>query len=235
MTDIINSSCVEQVQLTSADIDQLLPALITARATIPPVRKSSVNDHFGNRYADLRELEAAALPALLAHGLVLTHHLVRDDRGELLLVTRLYHASGQWLQSTVPIEADRSSQAMGSATTYGKRYSLQALLSLAADEDDDGNAIGTGGATASPSVPSRTRSPPKERVSQPDPAGEWIDRIRACPALAELATLVQEINVGGDVATKRNRALRTAIVERRTELERLAVDAAGLNWSGGEP
>ncbi|HEY5851074.1 MAG TPA: ERF family protein [Lysobacter sp.] len=223
--------------LSSACIDQLLPAFITARAAIPPVRKSSVNEHFGNRYADLHELEAAALPALLAQGLMVVHHYARDDRGGLLLVTRLYHQSGQWLQSAVPIGADKSSQALGSGSTYAKRYSLQALLSLAADEDDDGNSIADGVARERPALATRRTSQSlKPTVPKSDPAVELIERVRACSLLADLAALTQEINLGAAVATKRNATLRAAIVERRAQLEQLAQDAVDLGCAtGGEP
>jgi hypothetical protein len=51
------------------------------------------------------------------------------------------HSSGQWIQSDYPITNDTNKpQAMGSALTYARRYSLAAMGVLAAEEDDDGNA-----------------------------------------------------------------------------------------------
>ena len=60
-----------------------------------------------------------------------------------VITTMLLHASGQWLSTELPIkagEADNAAQAMGSAITYAKRYALTAMLGIASEEDDDGNA-----------------------------------------------------------------------------------------------
>jgi hypothetical protein len=58
----------------------------------------------------------------------------------------MLHASGQWLESAFPLEPvpDKSGvvtpQAWGSASTYARRYSLQAALGITTgDVDDDGN------------------------------------------------------------------------------------------------
>jgi hypothetical protein len=52
----------------------------------------------------------------------------------------LLHTSGEWLSSTLRIPATKQdAQGFGSAITYGRRYGLQAICGVPA-EDDDGNA-----------------------------------------------------------------------------------------------
>ncbi len=71
--------------------------------------------------------------------------LLDDDT----LVTSLLHSSGAILSGRTPIPAAEGVQAYGSAITYLRRYSIQALLGIAAEEDDDGNAASGNRATFS--------------------------------------------------------------------------------------
>ena len=58
----------------------------------------------------------------------------------MMLDTRLSHASGQWFESEWPVcKLPAQPQAIGSAMTYARRYSLFALVGIAG-EDDDGEA-----------------------------------------------------------------------------------------------
>jgi hypothetical protein len=50
------------------------------------------------------------------------------------------HTSGQWIASEHPLPLSGRPQEIGSALTYARRYSLSALIGIAADEDDDANA-----------------------------------------------------------------------------------------------
>jgi hypothetical protein len=60
--------------------------------------------------------------------------------GELFLVTKILHASGQWLEGHYPIRPMKEDpQAHGSAITYARRYSLAAMVCVSAEDDDDGN------------------------------------------------------------------------------------------------
>lgn len=55
--------------------------------------------------------------------------------------TMLLHESGEWVKSApLKVHASQNMQEMGGQITYMKRYSLAAMLGIAAEEDDDGNA-----------------------------------------------------------------------------------------------
>lgn len=88
------------------------------------------------KYADFAECKRAAQKPLADNELAVTQ-MIEDDYAVL---TMLLHSSGQWIASRVKIPAtEAGAQAIGSATTYAKRYSFCAILGLVADDDDDGN------------------------------------------------------------------------------------------------
>jgi hypothetical protein len=94
-----------------------------------------VNPHFKSKYADLAAIFDAARKPLSANGLAIVQTI-----GDGVLHTRLLHTSGQWIASEHPLPMSGRPQEIGSALTYARRYSLSALIGIAADEDDDANA-----------------------------------------------------------------------------------------------
>jgi hypothetical protein len=122
---------------TSENIADLATALALAQAEMKNATLNKVNPHYKNKYADLAAVRAATLPALNKHGLSILQTTQITDAG-LVLVTRLAHKSGQWMDSTypLPLAADKP-QIMGSALTYARRYAWSSLCAVFADDDDD--------------------------------------------------------------------------------------------------
>ena len=128
-------------------IDQLATALAKAQAVITnPARNREVEvrtktgGSYKFRYATLDAIIDAIRKPLTDNGLWFTQTLENGD-GKYRLVTTLLHSSGQSLRSETPLLLqDAGNQAFGSALTYMRRYALTAMLGVAADEDDDGNA-----------------------------------------------------------------------------------------------
>jgi hypothetical protein len=152
---------------TSPELDQLLPALVKARAAFPSITKNQVVTVHGERgsydfeYADLASLLQAVTPTLSAEGLLLLSGFDDTADGGVRVVTRLYHVSGQWLQASVVLAKPKSMQTLGSAVTYARRYSLQALLGITAEDDDDGSAAS-----------GQTILPRPSQVESPSPSGQ---------------------------------------------------------------
>jgi hypothetical protein len=123
-----------------APIDQIAAALALAQGqlTNPPKTKTAHVGKYKYRYADLAEIIEHVRPTLAKHELAFVQLTARGE-GSNTLVTRLLHKSGQYLESTYPLPAQAAAQEMGSAITYARRYSLCAILGIAADEDDDGS------------------------------------------------------------------------------------------------
>lgn len=108
--------------------------LLEAKKQIGKVSKNSKNPHFKNTYADINALIEAVEPILLECGLVLLQPI---ENGKV--ITKVIDIdTGESIESTMELPTLSNPQQMGSAITYYRRYTLQSLLSLQA-EDDDGN------------------------------------------------------------------------------------------------
>lgn len=143
---------------SSATTNDIAAALAKAQGAFHTAAKSNVNPHFRTRYASLADVMEAVRKPLSDNGLAIVQ-APDMRRGAFVLVTRLTHASGQWFESLYPLPSNGGPQQLGSAITYARRYALAAMLSVVADEDDDGEVAKD--ATAS------VKQPPK--AHRPDP------------------------------------------------------------------
>jgi hypothetical protein len=124
---------------TSDSINELAAALAKAQLKIKNATLNKINPHFRSKYADLAAVRDAVTGPLAEQGLSITQ-MTGESEGKLVVYTRLLHSSGQWIESAYPIINDTNKpQAMGSALTYARRYSIAALCNIASEEDDDGN------------------------------------------------------------------------------------------------
>lgn len=124
---------------TSESILKIAPALLEAQRSLQAALKTSTNPHFNSRFADLTSVIEVAQPALNDHGIVFLQPLSFNEN-RVCITTVLLHESGEWLSDTLEVPLVKmDAQAVGSATTYGKRYSLQAFLGIRS-EDDDGQS-----------------------------------------------------------------------------------------------
>lgn len=137
----------------------LYAAIRAAQGKIETVRKNGENPHFHSKYATLDEIWENVRKPLNDAGLIVLCD-VYTANGERLLTTRLIHAeTGEETSCTFPImAATNSPQAIGSAMTYARRYTLTALLEIVTGDgaDDDGeaaeNRTPTNGQTRNPSA-----------------------------------------------------------------------------------
>lgn len=139
----------------SKEIGEIAPAFCQAQAEFQAAAKAAENPAYmrggkASRYADLSSVIEAALPALNKYGIGVLQPAYLSN-GNAVVMTRLQHKSGQYFESelTMPSPGRQgfTAQTVGSAITYARRYSLQALICLAA-EDDDGNAASGVGSKA---------------------------------------------------------------------------------------
>ena len=124
----------------SNDVQHVFAALAKANAALKSITKDRTNPHFRNRYATLDAIMDAVRPVLAANGLSIVQGAKETTEG-FNVVTMLCHVSGQFISNVVPVPISKQdAQGVGSALTYGRRYGVSALLALATDDDDDGNA-----------------------------------------------------------------------------------------------
>lgn len=127
--------------MQSEQINELAAALAKAQGVMGNAVMNRINPHFKSKYADMGSVLDAIRPPLSANGLAIVQPM-QIMEGGLVLRTILMHSSGQYIAGEYPLPAASSQQAMGSALTYARRYSIAALVCNASDEDDDANAAG---------------------------------------------------------------------------------------------
>ena len=109
-----------------------------AKMHIGKVVKNATNPHFKKSYADINALLETVEPILHENGLILLQP-IHDN----VLTTQIIDVdSGQKVESWLTLPDIQDPQKIISATTYYRRATLQALLSLQA-VDDDGNSVTT--------------------------------------------------------------------------------------------
>lgn len=126
----------------SATIGALAKALAAAQGELEDAKKDASNPAFkGSKYATLASVRAALSKVLPKHDLAVVQGFEPSGDDGVCIVTTLMHSSGEWIRSAIYMPVTKKdAQGFGSACTYGRRYSLAAIVGVASDDDDDGNA-----------------------------------------------------------------------------------------------
>lgn len=156
----------------SESIANLAKALVAFNAEMKIIEKDATNPHFKNQYASLDTIIDEVRPLLAKHKLSIMQ-FPGGDGEKFTLRSMLLHESGEWIESEPitmkPVKNDP--QGIGSCSTYARRYSLSAMLSLNTGEDDDGND-----ATQPMTIQRQNTSAPTQNAStsQSTPSGDGI-------------------------------------------------------------
>lgn len=121
------------------DSKNLFVKLLKVQEEIGAITKDSENPYFKSNYFDINKLIEEVKPILNKHKLVLLQPLTSTDGKPSLTTMILDSETGDERYWSIPLPENSDPQKMGSAITYFRRYAIQSLLFLRA-EDDDGNA-----------------------------------------------------------------------------------------------
>jgi hypothetical protein len=117
-------------------------AFVELQAVLPVVVERARTDK--GTYAPLEDIVEKVRPLLHEHGFSISHETLWPETGVVKVVGHLMHAQGAERTSEFMSEADTSGsknaiQALGSAVSYGRRYTTNSLLGIVTrGEDDDG-------------------------------------------------------------------------------------------------
>ena len=114
-------------------------AFIKAQSEMVKAIKDSNNPHFKSKYADLTSVRDACVPFLNNNGIAVLQPIIQLDNKQYIKTTLLHESGEEYSCLTEIIYAQNTAQAHGSGITYARRYGLQSLVCIGAD-DDDGNA-----------------------------------------------------------------------------------------------
>lgn len=136
----------------SEDCGELFAAFAVAQANLGPLvathevkvqyeTKTGKKGEYTYKYAGLPETLQACVAAYAAAGCAIVQPVSTFDNG-IGVRTLITHSSGQWWLSPkvfIPVLAGGGAQDLGSAITFGRRYSLQGAVALSpANGDDNG-------------------------------------------------------------------------------------------------
>jgi hypothetical protein len=158
---------------TSESVANIFKAIIQAQSEFTPAVKDATNPHFRSKYANFDSIVDTIRPVLAKNGLAFMQPTVDID-GKLFIKTRIIHGSGEWIESSYPVNPVKNDpQGYGSALTYARRYSLSSILGITSDEDDDGN---------------KSSHPPQQKAYQPQ-----IQKPQSPPAEVKIETPITTI------------------------------------------
>lgn len=126
----------------SESITELTKALVKFQAALKPAVRDKTNPYLKSRYADLSGVWEVCR-ALLQENRLAVVQVSGIDAGGTYLETLLAHESGEWISGRYPLKPVKPDdpQALGSALTYARRYSLAAVLGIVTEDDDAEGAM----------------------------------------------------------------------------------------------
>lgn len=125
---------------TSEQVNEIFAAIAKFQAavtTIPRDKLVKIATKSGAsmqyKYAPLDQIVERIRPAMAEQSLGFIQSAANEH-----LITRVIHASGQWIETAVAMPAINGDiKAYGAALTYTRRYGLSAALGIATDDDDE--------------------------------------------------------------------------------------------------
>jgi hypothetical protein len=124
----------------SESVANLAVALVNVQAEIHNPKNTADNPFYKSKYCPLQDVLNLTRPILSKHGLSVIQSPSGD--GESISIhTMIIHTTGEWIEfDPLKLKAEKlTPQGAGSAITYGRRYSLSAVVGIASEDDDDGN------------------------------------------------------------------------------------------------
>ena len=215
----------------SEQIGDLITALAKAQLKFGAATKDSNNPFYGSKYADLSAVIGAVRPALNEQGIAVMHFLESDLERQVSIVTVGLYCGEQFIRETVESPAVGKGkdglpkfdvQTLGAAWTYLRRYTLQAICSLAS-EDDDGNSLQNDN---KPIVKRQTIASEVDRQKaghipavSPKEETDWKAAVDNCKSPEDVTALVKIAK-----AREYPEAMRRQLATKATNL--------GLAWNG---
>lgn len=129
---------------TSTNISNLTKALLKAQSQMGAAKKDAKNPFFKSSYADLPTVMEVVKGPLNEAGIVVLQPASHQDGKNFITTTLIHGESGEWMSSETEVVSAKANdpQAFGAAQTYARRFGLQAMLFIPAEDDDGNTAAG---------------------------------------------------------------------------------------------
>lgn len=111
-----------------------------------PVIEKTADSHM-TKYTPLEDLVKITRPILSKYGFAISFHTEQNSIKEITVICEILHREGHKIKNSLTLPTDavnkgmNSMQAIGAAISYGKRYTLCAVLNIATSNDKDNNGF----------------------------------------------------------------------------------------------
>lgn len=125
----------------SESTKNIFKALADFRKEVLQPKKDADNPFFESKYVPLENVIDVIDKVAPAHGLSYFQNTTTDEMARAGIQTTITHESGEYIIfDWLFMKPDKNTpQGIGSAITYGRRYTLSSAFGIASDVDDDGN------------------------------------------------------------------------------------------------
>lgn len=192
-------------------------------------------------FARFEDIHEAIMPILSAHGFDLKFRNGTSD-GKVLVTTILSHRDGHEESTDFILPYDSSGsknsvQAVGSSTSYGKRYGTLTILNIkVAGEDDDGNAASYKDTTGAPLARTKLEGPHESKTALKGAIHAIRSKVATCTDRASLDAILKAEKPTIDQAAKDWDALLTGFpdipedkgLRGDVEVKRAAIQGEGM-------
>ena len=162
---------------TSESIKNLSQALLKAQMQMGAAKKDSKNPFFKSNYADLPTVMEVVKGPLNEAGIIVLQPASFRDGKNFITTTLIHGDTGEYMESETEVVSAKQNdpQAFGAAQTYARRFGLQAMLFIPAEDDDGNYASGrtvekAKAVTASPTANTQSSSIPVAASATPPPS-----------------------------------------------------------------
>ncbi len=144
---------------------------------VKPITKDEKNPFFNSQYFDINKLIEVLKPLLAKQGLMIYQPVVFTGEKNILKTIITDTESGENIESSIALPDNLEPQKMGSAITYLRRYSLQSMLFLQAEDDD--------GSVSSPKNTGYTKYEPKQKLTPEEKVKYGARKVVALPTTSD--------------------------------------------------
>ncbi len=165
---------------SSTSLLKIAPALLASQKAIGSAKKDAKNPFFKSTYANLGSVMEACKEHLNDNGITVLQPVGTDEAG-VYIETILLHESGEYISDKMrlAVKSNNNPQDLGSAISYGRRYSLQSMVFIPA-EDDDGERATNHNQPAKPIIKVRDDGFTAELTNDHQPEQEEVLQCEAC-------------------------------------------------------
>jgi hypothetical protein len=155
--------------------------------------------HFSQEtpFARFEDIHDAVMPVLTAHGFDLSYRNGLSPDGKVRVTTILSHVGGHSEETVFDLPHDSSGsknsvQAVGSSTSYGRRYGTLSILNIkVAGEDDDGQAASYKDPSGEPLARTKLDGPHDSKSALKQAIQQLRNQVRECCDVKSLNELLK--------------------------------------------